>query len=495
MANSAVNTTSRLTTSIEVSLAASRRTICSRCAVALLGSVSMLHPVGAAGGVGALLGTWWRTPPLSGRMYHVSVGGPPSLPAAGQQRCRDQDRGAGQRDCPSHRLNGRTEVVSCILVCRAVRPSRPAHECGTPHNAVWQVAPAVAAMVARRLAKAVAELDDSRSTSGMGVSSAPAHTGSRRRRAAQPIRGEPWHPQNPGGRPPSSTRSTSAASPTATATASATSRDCATALPYLARARRRRHLDQPLVPVTDGRRRLRRGRLPRHRTALRHPGRGRPGDRRGARGRHPRAARHRAQPHFGPARWFVAALAGDPKASASAITFGPVEGKDGAQPPNDWQSVFGGPAWTRVRRRRVVPAPLRARPARLQLGEPRGARRVRGRAGVLVRQGRRRLPHRRRARSGEGRRPARRRRRTRRRTGLGPAQRIPSRPGIRTACTTSTAGGVRWRIAMRPNGSSSPRHGCPTTNGWRATCAPTSCTPPSSSTSCARRGGRAFCGR
>ena len=39
--NSAVNTTSRLTTSIEVSPAAKRRTICSRWAVAVLGNDSM----------------------------------------------------------------------------------------------------------------------------------------------------------------------------------------------------------------------------------------------------------------------------------------------------------------------------------------------------------------------------------------------------------------------------------------------------------------------
>jgi hypothetical protein len=39
--NSAVNTTSRLTTSIELSPAARRRTICSRCAVAVLGSDSI----------------------------------------------------------------------------------------------------------------------------------------------------------------------------------------------------------------------------------------------------------------------------------------------------------------------------------------------------------------------------------------------------------------------------------------------------------------------
>ena len=41
---------------------------------------------------------------------------------------------------------------------------------------------------------------------------------------------------------------------------------------------------------------------------------------------------------------------------------------------------------------------------------------------------------------------------------------------------------------MRRNGSSSPRPGYPATSGWRGTCDPTSCTPPFSSTSCARPG-------
>ena len=52
-----------------------------------------------------------------------------------------------------------------------------------------------------------------------------------------------------------------------------------------ARPRRRRDLVQPVVPVADGRRRLRRGRLPRHRPGLRHAGRGRGADRGGARAR------------------------------------------------------------------------------------------------------------------------------------------------------------------------------------------------------------------
>ncbi|MFV0130185.1 alpha-amylase family glycosyl hydrolase [Streptomyces sp. HMX112] len=45
--------------------------------------------------------------------------------------------------------------------------------------------------------------------------------------------------------------------------------------------------------------------------------------------------------------WFRAALAGDP-VCRSRYLFRPGKGPDGALPPNDWESVFGGPAWTRV---------------------------------------------------------------------------------------------------------------------------------------------------
>ncbi len=45
--------------------------------------------------------------------------------------------------------------------------------------------------------------------------------------------------------------------------------------------------------------------------------------------------------------WFQAALAGDETARARYI-FRPGQGSDGELPPNDWHSVFGGPAWTRV---------------------------------------------------------------------------------------------------------------------------------------------------
>ncbi|MGW6858600.1 glycoside hydrolase family 13 protein [Streptomyces xanthophaeus] len=45
--------------------------------------------------------------------------------------------------------------------------------------------------------------------------------------------------------------------------------------------------------------------------------------------------------------WFRAALAGDP-AARERYHFRPGRGAGGGQPPNDWESVFGGPAWTRT---------------------------------------------------------------------------------------------------------------------------------------------------
>ncbi|MEV6812783.1 glycoside hydrolase family 13 protein [Micromonospora sp. NPDC051296] len=48
-------------------------------------------------------------------------------------------------------------------------------------------------------------------------------------------------------------------------------------------------------------------------------------------------------------RWFEAALATGPgSAERQRYVFRDGRGPDGTEPPNDWQSVFGGPAWTRV---------------------------------------------------------------------------------------------------------------------------------------------------
>jgi len=47
--------------------------------------------------------------------------------------------------------------------------------------------------------------------------------------------------------------------------------------------------------------------------------------------------------------WFQAALAGDPGSEARGrYLFRDGRGPDGAEPPNNWQGAFGGPAWTRV---------------------------------------------------------------------------------------------------------------------------------------------------
>ncbi|WBB56423.1 glycoside hydrolase family 13 protein [Verrucosispora sp. WMMD573] len=47
--------------------------------------------------------------------------------------------------------------------------------------------------------------------------------------------------------------------------------------------------------------------------------------------------------------WFTAALAAAPGSPERArYLFADGKGDGGAQPPNDWESIFGGPAWTRV---------------------------------------------------------------------------------------------------------------------------------------------------
>ena len=125
--------------------------------------------------------------------------------------------------------------------------------------------------------------------------------------------------------------------------------------------------------------------------------------------------------------WFQAALAAGPGSRERArYLFRDGRGPRGEQPPNNWRSVFGGPAWTRVRRRPVVPAPVRHHSAGPRLAQPRGRRHVRGRPALLAGPRGRRLPRRRRARPAQGGVPA----GPGRARGRGPGQR--GRPHRRT---------------------------------------------------------------
>ncbi|SDN28981.1 glycoside hydrolase family 13 protein [Streptomyces wuyuanensis] len=56
--------------------------------------------------------------------------------------------------------------------------------------------------------------------------------------------------------------------------------------------------------------------------------------------------------------WFREARAGGPSSPArERYIFRPGRGEDGSLPPNDWRSVFGGPAWTRITETDGTPGP------------------------------------------------------------------------------------------------------------------------------------------
>ena len=124
------------------------------------------------------------------------------------------------------------------------------------------------------------------------------------------------------------------------------------------RPRRRRHLAEPVLPVGAGRRRLRRRRLPRRRPRLGtlddfdEHGR-RPRTRPGIKVIVDIVPNHTSNRHA----WFQEALAAEPGSPArDRYIFRDGTGPDGAEPPSDWRSHFGGRAWTPVPRRSVVPA-------------------------------------------------------------------------------------------------------------------------------------------
>ena len=92
--------------------------------------------------------------------------------------------------------------------------------------------------------------------------------------------------------------------------------------------------------------------------------------------------------------WFVDALRGRDAAHRDYYVW--ADPKPDGSPPNNWVSIFGGPAWQLRRgQRAVLPAQLRGRAAGPQLVERRRAARVRRHRALLVGPRRGRVPHRR----------------------------------------------------------------------------------------------------
>ena len=215
-------------------------------------------------------------------------------------------------------------------------------------------------------------------------------------------------------------------------------------------------LDHAVLPLAPARRGLRRRRLHRRRPAVRRARRRRRAADPGATTSGSRSSSTWCPTTRRPSTpWFQAALAAGPgQPGARALPVPDGQGprrRAAARTTGSRSSAARGVGPRRSARRRVVPPPLRHDPARPRLAQPRGAGDVRGRAAVLARPRRRRLPRRRRARPVQGEepaRPARRRRRpaptcpaTARSARWSSAPRATSRCGTSPRCTTSTA---RW---------------------------------------------------
>ena len=145
-------------------------------------------------------------------------------------------------------------------------------------------------------------------------------------------------------------------------------------------------------------------------------------------------------------RTALAAPAGSPEREMFIFRDG--RGASGEEPPNNWQSVFHGAAWTQVtepdgQARPVVPAPVRPGPARLELAQPGGQQLLRGGHPVLARPPRRRAAHRRRTRAVQGSRPGRPHRDAR------AARPIPLLPPGRTAGAVSPVAGHARLLCAR----------------------------------------------
>ncbi len=93
--------------------------------------------------------------------------------------------------------------------------------------------------------------------------------------------------------------------------------------------------------------------------------------------------------------WFKEALAAGPGSAArERYIFREGSGPDGAAPPTDWVSAFGGSAWERVADGQWYLHNFAIEQPDLNWAQRRGARGFRPHAEILVRPRRRRIPHR-----------------------------------------------------------------------------------------------------
>ena len=244
----------------------------------------------------------------------------------------------------------------------------------------------------------------------------------------------------------------------------------------------------PVVRLAARRRRLRRRRLPRHRPGVRHARGGRGAHRRGARPRHPDDHRRRPQPRLGPAPVVPGGARRRPRLPRARALLVPARARPGRRRAADRLAVrvpgrshLDPDDERRRHARRLVPAPVHRRSSPTSTGTTRTS-----------------APSTRRScASGSTAAPpasASTRRRCWSRTRPCPRSRPSRRPGghphprPRRAPRHLPRLARRRRRAIPARASSSARSGSTTSTGSPATCARTSCTPPSTSTSWPARG-------
>ena len=253
-------------------------------------------------------------------------------------------------------------------------------------------------------------------------------------------------------------------------------------------ARRRRAVVQPLVPVAAGRRRLRHLGLPVDRSRLRHALGGRAADHRGARARDPHDRRHRPQPHLqrapvvprgaGLARRARrhAGSSGSGPAAASTASCRPTPGSRSsvARPGRASRTASGTCTCSRPSSPTSTGSAPRSGPS-TRTSCASGSSAASPACGSTLR----RCWSRTRALADE------------------PAGRRPRRASVhrpRRAARDLPPLARDRRQLRRSRACWSVRSGCRTPSASRATCAPTSSTPPSTSTSSRVHGSRVRCG-